>query len=66
VKFVEMIDDFRASSGLWLSGTAGSGKTTLIASYVNKRQIPCIWYQMDAGDNNSPPFSIILLFPAAK
>ena len=34
----------------WIAGPAGSGKTTLIASYLDARKLPCIWYQIDEGD----------------
>lgn len=35
---------------LWVSGPAGSGKTTLISSYIESQQLPCLWYKVDAND----------------
>lgn len=35
-----------------VSGPPGSGKTTLISSYVESRSFPCLWYQMDQEDED--------------
>ncbi|NNF98046.1 MAG: hypothetical protein HKM93_01585 [Desulfobacteraceae bacterium] len=40
----------------WISGMAGSGKTTLAASFLNISKIPNIWYRMDPGDEDSSVF----------
>jgi hypothetical protein len=37
-------------------GPPGAGKTTLVASYVSEREIPGIWYQVDAGDGDPATF----------
>lgn len=39
-----------------MDAQAGSGKTTLIASYLDARKLPCIWYQVDAGDGDIASF----------
>jgi len=41
---------------VWICGAPGSGKTTLISSYVAARRLPSIWYQLDAGDNDPASF----------
>jgi ATP/maltotriose-dependent transcriptional regulator MalT len=41
---------------IWVSGPAGSGKTTLVSSYIETRKIPCLWYQIDAGDSDIATF----------
>ncbi|MBP1712557.1 MAG: transcriptional activator domain, partial [Deltaproteobacteria bacterium] len=41
---------------IWITGPPGSGKTTLISSYLEGRRIPCLWYQMDAGDKDPATF----------
>ncbi len=41
---------------VWLSGPAGSGKTTLVADYIAHNDLPVIWYQMDAGDTDPASF----------
>ena len=40
----------------WISGMAGCGKTTLVASYLNTRTFPCLWYQLDEGDGDISTF----------
>jgi ATP/maltotriose-dependent transcriptional regulator MalT len=37
-------------SSLWITGPPGSGKTALVASYLESRRLRCIWYQMDERD----------------
>lgn len=39
-------------SVIWLEGVAGSGKTTLINSYLEERQDLCLWYSLDNSDND--------------
>ncbi len=40
----------------WITGPAGSGKTTLISSYLDARKLPCLWYQLDEGDGDLATF----------
>lgn len=40
----------------WISGPGGTGKTTLVASYLKKAAIPCAWYQVDALDADPATF----------
>ncbi|RLA34328.1 MAG: hypothetical protein DRR03_06735, partial [Gammaproteobacteria bacterium] len=37
-------------------GPPGAGKTTLVGSYIESRQQPCIWYQLDRGDADIATF----------
>lgn len=41
---------------LWVAGPAGSGKTSLVTSYLALDNIPAVWYQIDAGDGDSSTF----------
>ncbi|OQY06096.1 MAG: hypothetical protein B6I22_06220, partial [Desulfobacteraceae bacterium 4572_123] len=45
---------------------AGSGKTTLTASYLNNGNFPCLWYQMDEGDSDIATFFYYLGLAAKK
>lgn len=40
----------------WISGPGGSGKTTLIASFLKRENKPCLWYQVDALDGDPATF----------
>ena len=46
----------RAHRVVWLSAAAGSGKTTLAASYLAVRGHPCLWYQIDGRDADPATF----------
>jgi DNA-binding SARP family transcriptional activator len=50
----------------WINGPAGSGKTTLVASYLDTRKLPCLWYQLDEGDGDIASFFYFLSFAAQK
>jgi ATP/maltotriose-dependent transcriptional regulator MalT/DNA-binding SARP family transcriptional activator len=51
-----LLDDCRKQPVTWVSGPGGSGKTTLVASYLDARKPPCLWYTVDAGDSDIASF----------
>ena len=55
-RLFEKIDQAHPTPSFWVSGPAGSGKTTLIANYLTEREIPCLWYRVDALDNDLSSF----------
>jgi LuxR family maltose regulon positive regulatory protein len=54
-RLFRLIDQAR-DKAVWISGPAGSGKTTLAASWLDSRKLPCLWYQLDEGDNDIGSF----------
>lgn len=44
------------TKAFWISGPGGSGKTTLIANYLEREKLPCLWYQFDAMDGDPATF----------
>src|SRR5438067_5267729 len=36
----------------WISGPAGSGKTTLVTSYLHERRLRAAWYRVDETDED--------------
>ena len=41
---------------VWIAAPPGSGKTTLIASYLEFHKLPHIWYHLDEGDRDIATF----------
>jgi len=46
------LDNARRNPVIWVSGPPGSGKTTLVASYLENRQPNSLWYQVDRDDSD--------------
>jgi LuxR family transcriptional regulator, maltose regulon positive regulatory protein len=61
-----LLDQTRANPVTWISAPAGSGKTTLVASYLEANKIPCLWYQVDEGDADIATFFNYLGLAAQK
>src|SRR4030042_4660552 len=55
-RLFQLIDSSRNRPVVWLSGPPGSGKTTLVASYIEAQKIPAIWYRIDEGDTDIATF----------
>lgn len=53
--FGELGEALRAPA-VWVSGPAGSGKTTLVASFLEAQQLPVLWYQIDPQDADLATF----------
>ncbi len=51
-----LLDGIRERPIIWVSGPGGCGKTTLVSSYLESRNLPCLWYQMDEGDKDPATF----------
>ena len=51
---------------IWISAPAGSGKTSLAASYLQERRLPVLWYQVDSGDGDIASFFYYMGIAAKK
>jgi LuxR family maltose regulon positive regulatory protein len=51
-----LLDELSATPLIVVSGLPGSGKTTLMSSYIESRNIPCLWYQVDRDDKDPATF----------
>ena len=60
------LDETREYPLTWISAPAGSGKTTLVASYLEANKIPCLWYQVDERDADVAAFFSYLGLAAKK
>lgn len=55
-RLFKQLDSARKRHIVWICGPPGAGKTTLVSSYIEARGLPCIWYQVDAGDAETASF----------
>jgi len=55
-KFFAILDKCRDKPAICLIAPQGSGKTTLVSSYIEARKIKCLWYQVDSGDKDPATF----------
>jgi DNA-binding SARP family transcriptional activator len=55
-RVVSLLDAARNRPIIWVSAPAGSGKTTLVTSYLDEHKHPCLWYQVDEGDTDIATF----------
>ncbi|MCL4479051.1 MAG: hypothetical protein M1381_08155 [Deltaproteobacteria bacterium] len=46
----------RKKKSIWITGLPGSGKTTLVASYISAYKIPHAWYHIDSSDTDIATF----------
>ena len=51
-----LIDEAARRPIVWISGPPGAGKSTLVASYVEARHRPCLWYHLDTADGDPGTF----------
>jgi ATP/maltotriose-dependent transcriptional regulator MalT len=50
------LDAARANRVIWLTGPPGAGKTSLLASYIERRRLRSLWYQLDESDTDAASF----------
>jgi LuxR family transcriptional regulator, maltose regulon positive regulatory protein len=55
-RLFHLLDRGRTRPVIWIAAVAGAGKTALLASYTETRNIPCLWYQLDPTDGDPVSF----------
>lgn len=51
-----MLDNAARRPVVWVCAPPGAGKTAMVASYLEARGLPHLWYQVDAGDADPATF----------
>lgn len=51
-RLFHLLDEALTRPVVWVSAPGGSGKSSLVASYIDSRRLPCLWYQVDRGDQD--------------
>lgn len=65
-RLFRLLDRNRRTPVTWITGPPGSGKTTLVASYLDVKNLPCLWYQVDEGDADIATFFYYMGLAAKK
>ena len=55
-RLLNLLDQHKDRPVVWVSGPPGSGKTTLVASYIENRHLSALWYQLDEADGDPASF----------
>ena len=56
-RLIDQLDQAAGSASLlWLSAPGGSGKTTLVRTFLEQKGLQGIWYQADSGDGDFSSF----------
>ncbi len=55
-RLFRLLDSGRKRPVIWIAGPAGSGKTTLVTSYLEEQGVPSLWYDVDEGDGDIASF----------
>lgn len=64
-RLFRLLDELRERPAVWITGAPGAGKSALVASYLDARRLPAIWYNVDAGDRDPATFFYYLGLAAA-
>jgi ATP/maltotriose-dependent transcriptional regulator MalT/two-component SAPR family response regulator len=65
-RLFNLLDRKRKYPVIWVSGPPGCGKTTMVTSYLENKDNPCLWYQADEGDADPATFFYYLGLAAKK
>ena len=65
-RLFRLLDKGRVFPIIWVTGPPGSGKTALVASYLDARKLPCLWDQIDERDADLATFFYYMGMAAKK
>ncbi|MCP4408270.1 MAG: hypothetical protein GY807_11020 [Gammaproteobacteria bacterium] len=53
---IRRCDQLSSSTCTWITAAAGYGKTTHLVNYLDTKDMPCLWYQVDEADADLASF----------
>jgi LuxR family transcriptional regulator, maltose regulon positive regulatory protein len=65
-RLFNLLDSCEEYPVTWLHAPPGSGKTTLVASYLEEKKLKAIWYQVDERDSDQATFFYYMGLAAAN
>lgn len=65
-RLFSLLDEGSDKRVIWITSLPGSGKTTLVSSWIDSRKLPHIWYQVDEGDSDISTFFYYMGLAARK
>jgi len=65
-RLFDLLDQGKDVPVIWVTGPPGSGKTSLVASYLAAQNLPCLWYQVDERDADIATFFYYMGMAAKK
>lgn len=65
-RLFRLLNEYRKHPITWICAPAGSGKTTLIASYLDEHKLQGLWYQVDRSDDDPAAFFYYMGLAAKK
>jgi ATP/maltotriose-dependent transcriptional regulator MalT len=51
-RLFRVLDAAFGRDAIWIAAPAGAGKTSLVATYLDARRLPALWYNVDARDQD--------------
>ncbi len=65
-RLFQSLDQARKKKAVWITGLPGSGKTTLVASYLSAKKLSHGWYHIDSSDEDLSTFFYYLRYVVKK
>lgn len=65
-RLFDHLDSLHDKPITWIAAPAGSGKTTLVSSWLSERKLHSLWYQLDEGDAHLADFFYYMSLASKK
>jgi ATP/maltotriose-dependent transcriptional regulator MalT len=65
-RLFRLLDHAQERALTWVCAPPGAGKTVLVASHLQARKLPGVWYQVDPGDSDPATFFHYLSWAAPR